>query len=309
MSGFQIRAMQAADREEVSRLIFHSTNRYYVSIGREEIFKGDELTTAVIFDLYAKLDPDQGLVAVDDETNQILGSCFVHPRETHVSLGIMNAHPDHFGRGVARALLQRIVDDATAAGKPVRLVSSLFNLDSYSLYTRAGFTPFCTFQDMYLDVPEGGLAHEPPAGVSVRAATLDDVAAMRELEMSVSGISRADDYRYFIGNDDGLWHVSVVEAETGGLDGFLVSCGADAFNMLGPGVALTQGQTAALIHAELNRHAGRMPVFLVPVHCGELVRTLYQWGARNCEMHVAQSHGEAKAPDGIVMPTFLPETG
>ena len=263
----------------------------------------------MIFDLYAKLDPGQGLVAVDDETGQILGSCFVHPRETHVSLGIMNAHPDHFGRGVARAILQRIIDDAQAAAKPVRLVSSLFNLDSYSLYTRAGFTPFCTFQDMYLDVPEGGLTHDPPAGVSVREATLDDVDAMAALELAVAGITRADDYRYFITNEDSLWHVSVIESTSGGLDGFLVSCGADAFNMLGPGVARTQEQTAALIPVELNRHAGRSPVFLLPVHCGDLVRTLYRWGARNCEMHVAQAHGEASPPNGVVMPTFLPETG
>ena len=309
MSGFHLRHMQPDDRDEVSRLIFHSTNQYYLSIGRAEIFQGDDLAASAIFDVYADLDPGQGLVAVDDESGQIIGSCFVHPRETHVSLGIMNAHPDHFGRGVARAILQRIIDDAQAAVKSVRLVSSLFNLDSYSLYTRAGFTPFCTFQDMYLSVPEGGLAHDAPSGVTVREATPEDVDAMASLELSVSGISRVADYRYFIVNDSGLWHVSVIASTTGGLDGFLVSCGAEALNMLGPGVARTEQQTAALVHAELNRHAGRSPVFLLPVHCGELVRTLYDWGARNCEMHVAQVHGEGNSPDGVVMPTFLPETG
>jgi GNAT superfamily N-acetyltransferase len=309
MSGFHLRHMQPADRDEVSRLIFYSTNQYYLAIGREAIFRGDDLSASIIVDVYAYLDPGQGLVAVDDVSGQIIGSCFVHPRETHVSLGIMNAHPDHFGRGVARAILKRIIDDAQAAAKSVRLVSSLFNLDSYSLYTRAGFIPFCTFQDMYLAVPEGGLTHDAPPGLSVREATPEDVDAMTALEMSVSGISRVADYRYFIANDSGLWHVSVIESATSGLDGFLVSCGAEAFNMLGPGVARTEQQTAALIHVELNRHAGRSPVFLLPVHCGELVRTLYDWGARNCEMHVAQAYGEASSPDGVLMPTFLPETG
>ena len=33
---------------------------------------------------------------------------------------------------------------------PVRLVSSAQNLDSFSLYTRQGFTPIQTFQDLYL---------------------------------------------------------------------------------------------------------------------------------------------------------------
>ena len=54
---FQLRRMSPDDRDEVSRLIFHSTNRYYVSIGREPIFKGDELSPSDIFDVYERIDP------------------------------------------------------------------------------------------------------------------------------------------------------------------------------------------------------------------------------------------------------------
>ena len=308
MTGFQLRNMIGDDRDEVARLIFHGTNQYYLSIGREPIFRDDELAPGVMFDVYEQIDPGEGIVAIDDANGRIIGSCFVHPRETHVSLGIMNSHPEQFGRGVARGLLQRIIDEATAADKPVRLVSSCFNLDSYSLYTRAGFVPFNTFQDMYLEIPESGLQHEPPSDIEVRDATIDDIEAMAAIEMEVSGITRANDYRYFIENPDELWHVSIVEA-AGGVDGFLASCGADACNMLGPGVSRTEDQAAALIFAELNRYRGRMPVFLVPVSCGHLVRQLYQWGARNCEIHVAQVYGNAQTPRGIVLPTFLPETG
>ena len=87
--GFHLRQMSADDRDEVSRLIFHSTNRYYVSIGREPIFKGDELSPSDILDVYQRIDPGEGIVAVDAQSRQIIGSCFVHPRETHVSLGII----------------------------------------------------------------------------------------------------------------------------------------------------------------------------------------------------------------------------
>ena len=305
--GFYLRPMSIDDRDEVSRLIFHSTNRYYVSIGREPIFKGDELSPSDIFDVYERIDPGEGIVAVDDQSQQIIGSCFVHPRETHVSLGIMNAHPDHFGRGVARAILAEIIDRAREAGKPVRLVSSCFNLDSYSLYTRSGFVPFATFQDMFVPVPEGGLMQGPPNDFEVRRATLDDIDEMALLERRISGISRIDDYRYFIRNDDNLWRVSIVTSARG-IDGFLVSCASNALNMIGPGVARTQDHAAALFYAQLNQQQGGCPVLLVPVSCGELVRQLYDWGARNCEMHVAQSHGPAQAPAGVVMPTFLPES-
>jgi GNAT superfamily N-acetyltransferase len=300
--------MSRDDREEVSRLIFHSTNQYYKSIGRQPVFQGDELTPVDMFDVYQRIDPDEGLVAVDDTSGQIIGSCFVHPRETHFSLGIMNAHADHFGRGVARAMLSEIISRAQAVDKPVRLVSSCFNLDSYSLYTRAGFVPFATFQDMFIEVPENGLPHAPPNNTSVRPATLDDVDAMAELERKIAGISRVDDYRYFIHNEDDLWRVSIAESSDG-MTGFLASCGSSALNMIGPGVALTQDQAAALFYDQLNQQRGRCPVLLAPVSCGSLVKQLYAWGARNCEMHVAQSHGPAQPPAGVIMPTFLPETG
>jgi ribosomal protein S18 acetylase RimI-like enzyme len=303
-----LRQMLPEDREAVAGLIFHSTNQYYRSIGRDPIFTGDELSTSIIIDVYNQLDPGQAIVAVDDASDQIIGSCFVHPRETHISLGIMNSHPDHFGRGVARQLLAHIIELAKNENKPVRLVSSCLNLDSYSLYTRAGFVPFCTFQDMYLQVPADGLAVDPPVGPRVRPATADDIPALAAIEQELSGITRDGDYQYFLENRDQIWHVSVTESAAG-MDGYLVSCGADAFNMLGPGVARTQEQAAALIHAELNQHQGRMPVFLVPVACGELVRQLYSWGARNCEMHVAQAYGDVSMPQGVTMPTFLPETG
>ena len=245
--GFHLRRMSPDDRDEVSRLIFHSTNRYYVSIGREPVFKGEEMSPSDIFDVYERIDPGEGIVAVDDQSRKIIGSCFVHPRETHVSLGIMNAHPDHFGRGVARAILAEIINRARTEGKPVRLVSSCFNLDSYSLYTRAGFVPFETFQDMFVEVPEGGLPYGPPNDLAVRSATIDDVDEMASLERSISGISRTGDYNYFIRNDDNLWRVSIVESSRG-IDGFLVSCGSSTLNMIGPGVAFTQDQAAALLY-------------------------------------------------------------
>ena len=308
MHGFSLRNMLPADRDAVSRLIFHSTNEYYISIGRSPIFSGDDLSAGIFFDVYEKTDPGQGIVAVNDSTSEIIGSCFVHPRETHISLGIMNAHHDHFGRGVARTILQQIVDLGRQAGKPVRLVSSCFNLDSYSLYTRQGFVPYCTYQDMILNVPESGLAADPPEGNPVRTATVDDIEAIAAIEKEVSGIARAGDYRYFLENEQGIWHVSVVVSPEG-VAGYLVSCGAETFNMLGPGVARTEDQAAALLHAELNCHPGRSPVFLVPVTYGSLVQRLYTWGARNCEMHVGQSTEKTPPPQGVTMPTFLPETG
>jgi hypothetical protein len=51
------------------------------------------------------------------------------------------------------------------------------------------------------------------------------------------------------------------------------------------------------------------PVFLVPNAAVQLVQTCYAWGARNIELHAAQTLGNVVAARGIAFPTFLPETG
>jgi len=306
MGNIQIRKMTPTDRLDVAELICFSTNHWYQTHGRSAIFTGGPKVTEAFFDVYEALDPGCGVVAVTTD-GRLVGSCFYHPRETHVSLGIMNSHPSYAGAGVARSLLGWIVDFARREGKPLRLVSSAMNLDSFSLYTRAGFVPRCAYQDMFLPVPKGGLELSVPGLDRVHPATMADVPSMVKLEKRIWGISREKDYRYFIANADGAWHISVFD--TGGkIEGFCASCGHAGCNMIGPLVATTPDQAAALLATELDRHPGRTPVFLVPVDWPPLVRTAYSWGARNCEIHFSQVLGDWQPPTGIVMPTFLPET-
>ena len=222
----------------------------------------------------------------------------------------MNVHPNYFGRGVARALLDYIIDYTNRHGyKALRLTQSALNLDSFSLYNSAGFVPRYAYQDMMLQVPEGGLSTSLPGLEHVREATPEDVSAMAGLELSVSGISRETDYRFCIKNGQGFWHVSVYEASAGKIEGFLISSGHPAFNMLGPGVARTEAQAAALIYKELDQYRGRSPVTLVPMEKTGLVRQMYEWGARNVELHFCQVRGEFQPFAGVNLPSFFPETG
>jgi ribosomal protein S18 acetylase RimI-like enzyme len=237
-----------------------------------------------------------------------MGSCFYHPRETHVSLGIMNVHPNFFGRGVASKLLKFIADFADRRNQPVRLVSSAMNLDSFSLYSRAGFVPRGAFVDMMIAVPKEGWTRDLPQRKHVRPATMADVAAIVSLEEEVSGIRREKDYRFFVENRQGIWNALVHENASGKVDGFLCSVIHPGSNMIGPGVMRDHHSAAALIAAQLDHNRGRSPVFLVPLDQSGLVGRMYEWGAKNVEIHFAQVRGEAKAFDGIVMPTFMPET-
>lgn len=309
MANIKLRSMRADEWIQVAELIYDSTNAWYVAHGRPAMFSGPKGDVRLFCSVYEALDPGCCVVAEDCAAQRLAGSCFYHPRSTHVSLGIMNVHPDYFGQGVASRMLRYVTDVADRDGKPARLVSSAMNLDSYSLYNRVGFVPRLIYQDMIMSVPTGGLNWEAPGSDRVRPATPADLAAMTELDWEVNHIRREKDMRYFVENAEGIWHVSVLEGNAGTLDGFLVSIAHPAINMLGPGIMRSEVDAAALILAELNHHRGRQLVWLVPADHPQLVHQMYAWGAVNCELHFAQARGEWSPPDGVVMPTFMPETG
>ena len=309
MSEFTIRPMRAGEWDEVSELVRISTNHWYESHARGAIFTGPPEATRLFCEVYEALDPGCCIVAEDGETGRLAGSCFYRQREAHVSLGIMNAHPYFFGRGAASQLLAFITDYADQRNLPIRLVSSAINLDSFSLYNRAGFVARMAFQDMLIESPADDLAAGAAGADRVRQATVDDIPAMVALEDELVGIRREKDYRFFIENAMGIWRTLVLEGESGALDGFLGSVAHPGSNLLGPGVMRDESTTAALIAAQLDHHKGSTPVFLIPVQAAELVKILYGWGARNCELHFAQIRGAYRRPTGIVMPTFMPETG
>ena len=105
LGDFIFRPMQKEDSRDVAELIHHSTNYWYRANGKDSIFKGPPSDTLLFCDVYEDLDPGCCLMAICRKTERIAGSCFYHPRESHVSLGIMNVSPDFFGQGVARSLL------------------------------------------------------------------------------------------------------------------------------------------------------------------------------------------------------------
>ena len=308
---FYVRPMEPNEWGQVAAVIHDSTNAWYTGRSLPAIFNHGTSSCELFCQVYEGLDPGCCQVAEDCHTGRIAGSCFYHPRSTHVSLGIMNVHPDCFGRGVARLLLKSITDIADELGLPTRLVSSAINLDSYSLYSRGGFVPKDIYQDVLFSVPADGLTCDPPARAEeVREITADDIPAMVALEKEVAGIEREKDYRYFVANELDVWHGSVLTDGSGEIRGFLHSIRHLASNMVGPGVMKDDEAALALIWAELKQHQDNMAVVLTPAARPDVVHALYAWGGRNCELHVSQVRGKSSpVTSGLVIPTFMPETG
>ena len=307
---FELRPMKTEEWNEVAELIHESTNSWYVANGKNPIFNGP-LSDALLFcEVYEALDPGCCILAVCRESGKIAGSCFYHPRTTHVSLGIMNVHSDFFGKGIAGSLLVWIINFSEEIKLPVRLVSSAQNLDSFSLYTKKGFVPFLSFQDLYIKVPANGLSLvEIPDNETIREAVAEDIVDMLKLEKELVGIERAKDFSYFIKNSEGIWKTLIYRDREEKLLGFLCSANHPASRMIGPGVARSEKVATSLLSAQLDFFRGFSPVFLLPTNAAQAVKTVYSWGARNCEIHFAQCLGQKQAPKGVIMPSFMPETG
>ena len=299
--------MLPSDHEAVAGLIHHSTNAWYQENRGFPIFTGGPEDCLLFPEVYGDLDPGEGIVAEDGE-GRIVGSAFLHPRPTHIAIGIVNTHPEAAGSGVASKMMGVAIEQSEESGLPLRLVSSAMNLDSFSLYSRIGFRPLAIFQDMSVTVPGSGVPVPGHAG-SIRPAQPDDVPVIVDLERRLSGIERPGDYACFAENRAGIWSLLVLESPGGGIDGCLASVHHPASHMLGPGIAVDENVAFALLCAQLDSHRGRAPVFLLPSDRPALVARAYALGARNCELHFLQVRGEGAASQGISFPTFMPETG
>lgn len=301
--------LTAADREPIARLLHGALVHWYESrLGQGKRF-GDIHDPFTLFpDVYEALDPGE-CVTARTAGGEIVGVCFSHERETHVAVGIVATSPEASGRGLAKSMMLLVLEKARRLGKPARLVSSLLNLDSFSLYTRLGFVPGAIFQDMLISVPETGLPAAAPTGLEqVRDAVWADVPRLADFEQSQQGIRREKDFAFFLRNEVGAWRVLVSEAADGSVNGFLGMSTHPSCTMIGHGVAAEEETALRLLWKALDGLRGKTLVFLVPCAASQLVRSAYAWGARNVELHVAQSTAPVSGAKGIVFPTFLPES-
>src|SRR3954465_2346156 len=114
-----LRAMRADEFDAVAEGRCASANAWYKANRGFEVFTAGASSCRLFPETYEAMDPGCCVVAEDPQrTGQLMGSCFYHPRETHVSLGIMNVHPAYFGRGVASRLLRFVTDLAAREQKP-----------------------------------------------------------------------------------------------------------------------------------------------------------------------------------------------
>jgi GNAT superfamily N-acetyltransferase len=286
--------LAATEHEAVAELLHRALVGWYETrLGQGSRFGDRSEPFRLIPKVYAALDPGEAIAAREANGGALLGVCFVHPRPTHLSVGIVAVAPEAQGRGIARGLLTRALARADELRVPARLVSSLLNLDSYSLYTRHGFVPEEVYQDVVITVPVGGLDLPPSvrarvASVRVRQAEPGEAENIAAYEHARRGIHRPADHALFLANRVGDWRVWVAEDAAGALTGYLVASVHPHHRAVGPGAVDDDVTAEALLLTALDAYRGGSALVLVPAAAAGLVAHLYALGGRNVELHVAQ---------------------
>lgn len=126
-----------------------------------------------------------GVMAVLD--GKIVGSNFLTFADEIAGVGPITVSPGVQTRGVGRALMQWVIDEARRRGLgQVRLFQEAINITSLSLYTSLGFD----WRDTGVLMQANPAAEEDP---EVRPITTDDLPAIAELSRLGYGVSRAGD--------------------------------------------------------------------------------------------------------------------
>ena len=311
-SSMLLRPLQDSDVSEYAELLYGAFNFWYWKHGWGKNFLNcHPQETAIYYQIYKDISPGCSVAVFDENNGRMMGVCFYHPREYHVSLGVMSVHPNYGGQGVGRQMINHILTYTREHDYDAcRLVSSAGNMDSFSLYNRAGFVPYLSYQDMVITIPETSLGSIPIAGTDcVREANLSDIDQMGLLELEVSCIKREIDYRYAIENPRDIFHASVYVNHQQQVEGFMISVKHPALNMLGPCVARTEAIAIALIRQELERFNGSQVLILIPMDKRKIVEQMYTWKAINVETHLYEVWGKFTGFNGVNIPGFLPETG
>lgn len=305
--GFTLGRLQPSQYDDAASLIHASTNAWYLKNTGRAAFSCEPSGCRLFPDTYDALDAGQCITAVDDTTGTLIGTCYLHPRETHIGVGIVNTAPDVASAGVASQMLREACAIADASGLPLRLVSSASNLDSYSLYNRQGFVARQTFQDMVLPVPEDTVVLTGDVDTSgIRRANSEDVPGIAALERELTGSYRPADWNHFLETDHFAVFVDV--APDGSITGALNVTNHTANCTLGPAHARYEASVCRLLAAALPEVAGRTALILVSPAATTVTSLLYRWKARNADIHLLQVRGEYQAPTGIQLMTFLPES-
>lgn len=280
-----IRRATPADAEACGRICYDA----FATINRAHNFPPDIPSAEVAIGMLAMLFAHPGFYGVVAEVDgRIAGSNCLDERSPLAGIGPVTVDPALQNSGTGRALMQAVLDRATARGRPgVRLLQSAFHNRSLALYIRLGFE---TREPM--SVLQGAALGVTVDGRSVRLAVAADLDACNLVCARVHGHNRNGEVQEAIANGS----ATVVES-SGAVTGYATTLG-----FLGHAVGLSNEDVQALIGAA-PQFGG--PGIIVPTRNGALLRWCLAHGLRIMQPMTLMTMGLYNEPAGAYLPSVL----
>jgi predicted N-acetyltransferase YhbS len=225
---------------------------------------------------------------VAENENGIIGSNFVDERSAIAGVGPLTVDPDVQNKGVGRLLMRHVMDrSAEKQFAGIRLCQATYNVHSFALYAKLGFSTF----ELLTTLKGNPLEIEIP-GYSVRLATDTDLDACNALCRKIHGFDRSIEVLDAIVNET----ATVVERE-GKVTGY-----ATSIAYTGHAVAKKNTDLMALVGAAREILGQGI---LVPARNSELLLWCVEKGFKIVQHMTLMGKGMYKEPIGPYMPSVI----
>lgn len=228
-----------------------------------------------------------GVAAIEEDRHgkqTLIGSNFLQTADVICGLGPITVDPQSQSRGVGRALMQHIINEARQRDRrEVRLFQEAINTTSLSLYTSLGFS---WVDSAALMTPPRRQPGEAASDLGVRPMTPVDLPAVAELSELTYGYSRAEDAAIMLN----VPFPAFVRERSGRVVGYFIP------SLLGHAGAQTDDDLIAMLTVMGQQLAGPPAKFICPLSEVELFRALLTRGARVLKMLNYMSYGGPYTP-------------
>jgi len=215
---------------------------------------------------YLSLQPDGWLLALLDGHPAGMGGAVNYG--PFASIGSVGVRPEARRRGIARALMDRLLAWLEAAGRPVAVLVATEG--GAPLYTRLGFEEDGATLVFRRD--EAAPRPEPRFSARVSVLRADDLPALARFDAPIFGASRPAALASYVADDPR--RALVARDGTGAITGYLVA----QQQTLGPWAARTSEDAEALLAHALTLPFDGVARAIVPSANGDAARLLHRYG-------------------------------
>jgi predicted N-acetyltransferase YhbS len=282
-----LRPATAGDAQACGRVIYDA----FRSIARAHGFPPDFPSPEVGLQAASLCTADPSVFGVvAEEYGQVIGSNFLTEDDPVRAVGPISVVPDFQGGGIARLLIEAVLDCAKGAAG-VRLVGDTFNTRSVALYAPLGFE----IKELLL-LMCGAVRGKATPGHTVRPMVAGDISACAALCTAVHGVERTAELRNALSP-----FTSFVVERDNHITGYL---SAPTFWVMNHGVAETEADMRALIAGAAAASTQEFSL-LLPVRRAHLFRWCLEQGLRVVKPMTLMALGQYQEPRRCLFPSVF----